>query len=194
MRVTEKGSFDYWIAVTQMEVEKGDVLYYQTSMPMENYQSPELGRTFDLVYFIQEIATSPDAFKVQMPAGHGMVGDQTQTGSSKVEEAVEISIAPPDGGISIGELIKNKKEYKGKSIKVSGIVVKFTPEVMNKNWIHIQDGSQHDGEFDLTITSMDNVAEGDTVSFEGTIDLDKDFGAGYVYSLIMEEASLQISK
>jgi hypothetical protein len=59
---------------------------------------------------------------------------------------------------------------------------------MGKNWIHVQDGSEFNGEFDLTITTNAVAEVGQTITFEGTIALDKDFGYGYVYSILMEDA------
>jgi len=61
---------------------------------------------------------------------------------------------------------------------------------MGKNWIHIQDGTEGEGVYDLTITSLQNVSVGDTVTFEGKIALDKDFGYGYFYNVLMEEGGL----
>ena len=60
---------------------------------------------------------------------------------------------------------------------------------MNRNWIHLQDGSEEG--LDLTVTTTELVRLGDIVSLEGTIVLDKDFGAGYRYDIIMESAVLQ---
>jgi hypothetical protein len=61
---------------------------------------------------------------------------------------------------------------------------------MGKNWVHIQDGSKDGDHFDLTITTLEKVAVDDVVTFEGTIAVNKDFGYGYAYELIMEDAKL----
>ena len=61
---------------------------------------------------------------------------------------------------------------------------------MNKNWIHIQDGTDNSGKFDLTVTTDIEVKVGDTITLEGAIALDKDFGFGYKYEVIMEDAKL----
>jgi hypothetical protein len=63
---------------------------------------------------------------------------------------------------------------------------------MGKNWVHIQDGTEYQGGFDLTITTDGQVAVGETVTFEGKIVLDKDFGYGYSYPVLMEEAKIAI--
>jgi hypothetical protein len=99
-----------------------------------------------------------------------------------------VSVETAKGGISIADLYKKQTEYAGKTVIVRGVVVKYNRQIMHKNWIHIQDGTDFSGKFDLTVTSMDSVQVGNTVTFKGTISLNKDFGAGYTYDVIMEEA------
>ncbi len=107
---------------------------------------------------------------------------------SKVNiEKMDVKIEPCEGCITISNLIANKQSFSGKVIKVKGKVTKFNPEIMGKNWVHIQDGSEFHGGFDLTITTDKRVSVGDTLTFEGKIVLDKDFGYGYFYSVLMEE-------
>jgi hypothetical protein len=108
------------------------------------------------------------------------------TGPAKTEK-INVNIDPCEGCIKIADLIANKKSYVGKVIKIKGQVVRYNPEIMGKNWVHIQDGSEFNGEFDLTITTAQKVSVGDIISFEGTIVLDKDFGYGYFYSILMED-------
>jgi hypothetical protein len=61
---------------------------------------------------------------------------------------------------------------------------------MNVNWFHIQDGSDFNGEFDLTVTSTEEVKIGDIITLQGKVTLNKDFGAGYFYNIIVENATL----
>ncbi len=68
--------------------------------------------------------------------------------------------------------------------------MKINKQVMGKNWIHIQDGTDSNGEFDLTITSQDLPEMGDEVTFKGKISVNKDFGSGYRYDIVMEDAVL----
>ncbi|MEZ5059187.1 MAG: hypothetical protein R2879_19300 [Saprospiraceae bacterium] len=72
---------------------------------------------------------------------------------------------------------------------MTGKVVKINPMIMGRNWVHLIDASVE--EADLTITTQEPVPVGAIVSLEGTIALDKDFGAGYRYDIIMENAELK---
>jgi hypothetical protein len=105
-------------------------------------------------------------------------------------EKVNVDIEPGKDCISIANLMENKSSYAGKSIKVKGKVTKVNAAIMGKNWIHIQDGSEFQGVFDLTITSDEMVNVGETVIFEGKLVLDKDFGYGYVYNVLIEDGKI----
>lgn len=107
--------------------------------------------------------------------------------SAVIVKKMDIKLEPCDGCTSISSLLSNKQSFSGKVIRVKGQVTKFNPEIMGKNWVHIQDGSEFQGGFDLTITTDKKVSLGDTVTFEGKIVLDKDFGYGYFYNVLMEE-------
>ena len=59
---------------------------------------------------------------------------------------------------------------------------------MGRNWVHLQDGTGDADNYDLTVTTNDDASVGDVATFEGTIALKKDFGSGYFYEVIMEQA------
>lgn len=121
---------------------------------------------------------------------HGM---NTQNPGSKVAvEKMDVKVEPCKDCIKISDLLENKKTYSGKTIKVTGKVTKYNPEIMGKNWIHIQDGSEFQGAFDLTITTDQKITVGEIITFEGKIVLDKDFGYGYFYNVLMEDAKAVI--
>jgi hypothetical protein len=99
----------------------------------------------------------------------------------------DVKIEPGNGCTKISNLLSNKQSLSGKVIRVKGVVTKFNPQIMGKNWVHIQDGSEFQGGFDLTITTDKSVSLGDTVTFEGKLALDKDFGYGYFYPVMIED-------
>jgi hypothetical protein len=110
--------------------------------------------------------------------------------SAVAVEKMNVSVEPCKDCVTISNLLGNKKSYSGKVIRVKGKVTKYNPQIMGKNWIHIQDGTEYQGGFDLTITTDTQVSVGDTVTFEGKIALDKDFGYGYYYNVLMEEGKV----
>jgi hypothetical protein len=111
---------------------------------------------------------------------------QTHAGQVTAEK-LNVVVEPCQGCITIARILENKKSFSGKTVKVKGQVTKFNPAIMGKNWVHIQDGTEFQGGFDLTITTDIQVSVGETITIEGKIVLDKDFGYGYVYGVLMEE-------
>ncbi|MBP6808665.1 MAG: hypothetical protein KAX64_07665 [Chromatiaceae bacterium] len=93
---------------------------------------------------------------------------------------------------SIADIYKEKAELAGKPVKLQGKVVKVNNNIMNRNFLHLQDGSGDPalGTNDLTITSEETAGMGDTVSVTGTLAVDMDFGSGYKYPLLLEKASI----
>jgi hypothetical protein len=118
----------------------------------------------------------------------GMMGQQHQV--QPVAVKADIKLEPCADCITIGRLVADKKSFSGKKIRVEGVVTKVNEAIMDKNWIHIQDGTEAEGVFDLTVTSTQAVSVGDTVTFEGRIILDKDFGYGYFYNILMEDGNI----
>lgn len=173
----------YWGAIPRNEtIVEGNTYYFDNWMEMKNFPSKELDRTFESIYFIQTISDKPFAANQQMHPG--------QRGSASVGNMEIESVEPAEGGITIAELYANLDSYDGEWVTIRGEVVKYTAAVMNMNWAHIQDGSSHGGSFDLTVTTTDEVSTGDIATFRGKVVLDKDFGHGYAYDVLLEESQL----
>jgi len=170
-----------WLALPKIEASKGEIYYYQGGMEMKNFKSTELKRTFDSILFIEGVQRT-DSFQ-NKSAG------TTNTNLKPVPKLNKI-INTVEGSITIAELITNKNEYANKLVKIRGQVTKYNRAIMGKNWIHIQDGTECSGENDLTITSEMETQKGEVIIVEGKIILDKDFGSGYFYKIIMEEGKI----
>ncbi|MCD4736035.1 MAG: hypothetical protein K8R53_08335 [Bacteroidales bacterium] len=183
LQAEENGNLQ-WLAIPKTEVSVGDTFYIQGGLNMVDFKSKELNRTFSSVLFLNGVVDP------EIVEGGKTITDGSPQKSKTVEEKLDINIAPPSEGITLEELFSNKDKYGSKVVKIRGKVTKFNSNIMNRNWIHVQDGTSNSGEFDLTITSMDEVKVGDIITVEGIITLDKDFGAGYFYSVIMENGKV----
>jgi hypothetical protein len=182
LKVKEADS-EFWIAITKKEIEAGAKISYAGGLEMNNFQSKDLQRTFETIYFVDRIVGGESsASRQSMSMPHRMKPEL---------EKKEISIEPADGGITIGELFTNRDSYADKTVLIKGQVTKVNRAIMDRNWVHLQDGTGDSGGFDLTITTDEEVNVGDIVTFEGKIALNRDFGAGYSYEVLMEQAKLQ---
>ncbi len=189
LRVSEDGK-EKWLAAPSVQVEKGKTYYFKNGMEMMNFESKELNKTFEKIYFIDKLSTDPN-MKVEtvtssIPKKNNV---SHQAAKPKLEQA-KVQVPPTEGIITIAELYENINKYVGLQIKVRGKVTKYNPAILKKNWIHIQDGTAFNDKFDFTATIDNEVNIGDFVTIEGVIAVNKDFGYGYVYDVIMENASL----
>lgn len=91
---------------------------------------------------------------------------------------------------SIEALFAQKDRLSGQRIQITGKVVKVNNGIMGKNFLHIQDGTGTTGTNDLTVTTQDVARVGDQVVVTGVVSVNRDFGAGYSYPLILEEAAV----
>lgn len=184
----KKDSEEYWIAVTKLNAEVGETFYHAPGMEMKNFESTDLGRTFESVFFVQSISKQPINAAANMASPHGSgvpKHPETQKG-----EKLGVEIEKAEGGITIAKLFETSATLNGKSVKIKGKVTKFNAQIMGRNWVHLQDGTEYYGEFDLTLTTKDIVKVGDVVTFEGIVATEKDFGAGYKYKVIVEDSKL----
>ncbi|MFN8010395.1 MAG: hypothetical protein U0P81_03225 [Holophagaceae bacterium] len=138
-----------------------------------------------------------DAILQSMTGGsqHGGAAPATPgTGAPRPEDAKVEKLAKPAGaeGRSIAEVHAQQAALKDRPVLVRGKVVKYNAQILGKNWLHLQDGSGDPkaGTHDLLVTSADTAKVGDVVTARGTVRLKKDFGAGYAYDVLVEDAKV----
>jgi hypothetical protein len=172
-------------------------------MAMSNFHSKSLNRDFPVIYFVGNITVNganPGAAKLTpghpalgegaggvLPAGHpSPVGKMTPP---KVDFA---GLKPAKDGKTVAEIYAASAKLAGKSVKVRGKVVKYNANILGKNWLHIQDGTGSAGSNDVLVTTAGTGKPGDTVLIEGKVALNKDFGSGYKYALLIEDAKVTV--
>jgi hypothetical protein len=174
----------FWAAITVRQLETGMTYKYAEGMVMKDFESKELGMVFDSVMFIEDFGDG--MAKDQQSTPKTIPHDHTTTQAQK-----SIQVEPAKDGKTIADIFSNKKQINGSKVLVKGQVVKINKNIMKRNWIHIQDGTESGGNFDLTITSIvpPDFEVGDVLTFEGILNIDKDFGSGYKYDAILEDAT-----
>jgi len=129
----------------------------------------------------------PASPKIDLAQMHGTAPKTADVGDVNVPKA-----SGPDAR-TVAEIVGKRTELKNKAVVVRGKVVKYTPEVMGKNWIHLRDGTgtAADGTNDVLVTSKESTKIGDVVVARGTVRTDVDLGSGYSYKVLIDEATLQ---
>lgn len=101
-----------------------------------------------------------------------------------------IKKASGPNGVTVEEAFRDGAKLSGKVVVIRGKVVKVTSGIMDKNWIHLQDGTSYNGNYDLTCTTAGDLPPKDAiVTVTGRLATNRDFGAGYFYSVIVEDAT-----
>ncbi|MFU8896863.1 MAG: hypothetical protein ACNA8J_10785 [Gammaproteobacteria bacterium] len=101
-------------------------------------------------------------------------------------------IARADGGVTVAELYASKDELAGEPVTLRGKIVKVNAGIMGTNWLHVRDGSGAEGSNNITITTDQLADVGDIVLVTGVLAVNKDFGMGYRYEAILEEAEVTV--
>jgi hypothetical protein len=126
----------------------------------------------------------------------GMTESEASKGSKDTTvKGEKISVAKAIGAnaVTVAEAFSNSAKLNKKKVVVRGKVVKVSRGIMKKNWIHIQDGtgSKSKSTHNLVCTSQDSAEVGDVVTVSGTLAKDRDFGSGYRYNVIIENAKVE---
>ncbi|MCK9176076.1 MAG: DNA-binding protein [Desulforhopalus sp.] len=227
MNVAEENGSTQWIAIPESTVEKGSEVKFYEGLPMKNFKSSTLNRTFEEVIFSAGIVSD------KAPSPHGTLHKSAEAkapaASSSFAAAVEAENQAPapattpamtattSGGSvaaivpferlnvakatgsdarTVGEIFTGAAKLNGRKVVVRGIVRKVSPQIMGRNWVHIQDGTGDvmQNHHDLVVTTDDTVEAGTEVLVEGVLAADKDFGSGYTYDAIIENASVKAVK
>lgn len=134
------------------------------------------------------------------PAGHSQMplqprGDEAP-GSEKAivpQARIQVDKAGGENAFQVAEIFARAQALDGKSVRVRGRVMKNSRMIMGRNWLHLQDGTgdADKKEHDLVVTTKDNVQEGEILTVTGRVAADRDFGMGYRYRVLVEDARVE---
>lgn len=177
------GTKKVWAASPRTSVKPGSMVAVSTQMPMTDFHSKALNRKFDLIYFTDRITRdSLDSGDEALPDPHENIADKPSNAPIK-------GIQKAEGGKTVAEILSQKQALAGQSVRVRGQVVKYSAEVLGKNWIHLRDSSIGK---DLVIATDGTVKIGDIILADGKVILDKDLGYGYVYEVLLENSTVTV--
>ncbi|PKO61678.1 MAG: nucleotide-binding protein [Betaproteobacteria bacterium HGW-Betaproteobacteria-18] len=180
---------DIWTAVGKAPVKKGAMVTVEDAEQMDNFESKALKKTFPKIFFgsLAKPKLSASEEAAQVASAHAAAPKTAFVGDVKVAKATG-----PDAQ-TVAEMVTRSAQLKDKTVLVRAKVVKFTPAIMGKNWVHLRDGtgSATDNSNDLIATTQEVYKVGDVVLLKGILRKDKDFGSGYMYQVLIEEARLQ---
>lgn len=170
-----EGDQKYWIAMTQRKVNIGDTIEFQEQGWMKNFHSKTLGRTFEKILFASDTSHKEHTQQVQNRKPDIMHSQYQKQGT-----------------LNIAQLVKNRASYKNATVTIRAKVTKVSQAIMKRNWVHLQDGSRFSNIDDIVFTTKNTPPKvGNIVYASGKVAIDKDFGYGYFYPVIVENATFR---
>ena len=186
--------FNDWVAIPTLYVEVCEEVELNPGVQMGEWKSKSMNRTFKTILF----STGPtDKFNEtrKLNAHKGADMSAPAPGSKKAEgkviEGLKVDKAQGENSYNLDEIFAKRAELQDKIIAVRGQVVKVSTGIMGRNWVHIKDGTGVNGANKLVVTSKDEPNIGDVVTCSGVFHNNVDFGGGYQYAIIMEDAVIK---
>ena len=189
----------FWAAVPQTKVATGAAVELIGPIPMKNFDAKVLGKKFETIIFAGGVTVNgkqPEAAAGSAPA-KAASGPQQQkepaidaSAHMKADTATDASdVKKAEGGVTISEILATPASFKDKKVLLRSKVVKFLPEIMKKNWLHLKDASVK--EKDIVATTAEQFKVGDVVLIEGIVKTNQDLGFGYKYDVLIEEVKVK---
>ncbi|WP_446012119.1 DNA-binding protein [Candidatus Electrothrix sp.] len=199
---------EIWVALPENKIEAGQEVVLSPGMMMKAFESKALKKTFDIIIFSSGRIDETHVAAANPHAPHGT--EEAEEATKKVSDAelaklsggsaratvpaneIKVEKAEGSNAQTVEDCFTKAEELNNKKVQVRGKVVKFSSMIMGKNWVHLQDGTGDSEKktHDLVVTTSDETKKGAVITVEGTLHKDKDFGAGYRYDAIIEEAKI----
>ena len=178
-----------WAAVGKAPVKTGAQVTIENATVMNNFESKSLKKTFPSILFgnLAGASGSTAAASAEMATAHAGIAKAADVGDVRVPKATGANAR------TVAEIVTKAADLKDKPVLVRGKIVKYNPGIMEKNWIHLRDGSGSatDNSNDVLVTTQSGAKVGDVVTVKGVVRVNKDFGSGYTYKVLVEDATLQ---
>lgn len=186
--------FKDWVAIPTLYVEVGEEVELNPGVQMGEWKSKSMNRTFKSILF----STGPtdrynETRKINAHKGADMSAPApgNKKAEGKVIEGLKVEKAKGENAYDLDEIFAKRAELQDKIVSVRGQVIKVSSGIMGRNWVHIKDGTGVNGANKLVVTSKDEPNIGDVVTFSGVFHNNVDFGGGYQYAIIMEDAVIK---
>jgi hypothetical protein len=197
LRIATRDAGEIWAAVPRGQVETGSEVRIRNPQRMEKFTSHSLQRAFAVIYFgVLDGMPSSSQGMISPHGLGGMPGSSTNPHGQPTPSATlpsePIAKASGEHGRTVEQVHAQGKTLSGKRVRARGVVVRVTANVMGKTWVHLQDGSGNAAArtHDLAVTMQSQPTVGQVVEVEGQLGVNRDFGSGYRYSVLLEDARL----
>jgi len=208
--LVDSGTEKTWVAIPETKTAKGEKITYKPGMLMKNFSSKTLNKTFDSIIFSPGLGEE-NGVQIQGNAADDSFAAAVKSESSKTAapapamepsggslgavtpfKEITVTKSSAANGYSVGEIFSQAKELNGQKVSLHGVVTKVSPNIMGRNWVHLQDGTGNpmQNTHDIVATTSELPELNSKITIEGILAAEKDFGAGYNYAAIIEQATV----
>ncbi|SFV71317.1 NrfJ [hydrothermal vent metagenome] len=201
LKIDENGK-TLWVAIANAPVKIGEKIGYDKKTLMKDFKSQSLNQKFEEIYFASEVYLAEEkknfkSLKSMLDLSPSKKDPHAGMGRGMTAEPEEIPSKPfiKKDAYSIEEIHMWRKDLKDQNIRIEATVFKVSHGIMKRDWVHLGDGSGNEKKLtdDLVFTTASTgLKKGDKVIARGKVVVDKDFGYGYFYKVIIEEATFKI--
>ena len=202
LKIDENGT-QIWIAIANAPVAVGDKIGYDKKTMMTNFKSKTLNQEFKEIFFASDVylpqkVQKPQSMKAMLGLNSAKKDPHAGMGRGMPLVEEDETAAKPfvkKDAYTVEEIHMWRKELKNQTISIKGSVFKVSKNIMKLDWVHLGDGTGNEKKLtdDLVFTaSGTTLKQGDKVIAKGKVIVDKDFGYGYFYKVIIQDASFQV--
>jgi len=188
LKVNEDGK-ELWVAIANAPVAVGDKIGYDKNTIMHDFESKTLNQKFKEIIFASDVYLPQ---KVQKPQSmKEMLG--LSTTAPKEEKPAKPFVKKET--YTIEEVHMWRKSLEGQTITLDATVYKVSHQIMKLDWTHLGDGTGDEKKLtdDLVFTSASTaIKSGDKVTATGKVIVNKDFGFGYFYKVLIQDATFKV--
>ncbi len=202
LKVQEQGK-ETWVAIANAPVQVGDKIGFDKKTMMKDFKSKSLGQEFKEIYFASDVylpqkPTAPKSMKDMLGLSSQKKDPHAGMGMGMSPQPADEKPAKPfvkKDAYTVEEVHMWRKSLNGQTITVTGSVYKVSKGIMKRDWVHLGDGTGNEKKLtdDLVFTApTSTIKSGDKVLAKGTVAVDKDFGYGYFYPVIIEKSTFEV--
>jgi len=199
LKIDENGT-QHWVAIANAPVAVGDKIGYDKRTVMHDFESKSLGKTFKEIIFASDVylpqkVQRPKSMKDMLGLGHQDPHKGMGRGMSPEDEEKPAKPFVKKDTYTVEEVHMWRKSLEGQTISLEGSVFKVAHQIMKHDWVHLGDGTGNEKELtdDLVFTSASTtVKDGDKVIATGKVVVNKDFGYGYFYRVLIQDATFKV--
>jgi len=201
LKVNEEGK-ELWVAIAKAPVAVGDKIGYDKKTMMRDFNSKSLDQTFKEIFFSSDVylpqkVQKPKSMKEMLGLSPKKQDSHTSMGKGMTPEAEKKPAAPfvKKDTYTVEEIHMWRKALEGQTISIEASVSKVSRQIMKLDWVHLGDGTGNDKKLtnDLVFTAAStSIKAGDKVIAKGKVIVNKDFGFGYFYKVIIQDAAFKV--